>query len=179
MKFSKIIVLTFLSLFLMSASCDLNNSDVKNFKNSSDGVVQQQTEQLMSEANRQVGMPNITNFQEKKFLKQLYELRDQEDFICYAYLGNALEGSVGQYLGRCVGYGIPYSMQFSNPYKLGMVDGGEMNALNPYTITQPEPNGLFIPEGLNATFLMMLDENNEVRPVYVEQEIIVSPFKLH
>lgn len=40
-------------------------------------------------------------------------------------------------------------------------------------------NGLFMPQGLSATWLMMIDpQTNEPRPVYVEPEIIVSPFPL-
>ena len=43
---------------------------------------------------------------------------------------------------------------------------------------QAEPNGLFKPEGMSATWLIMLDENDEPHPMYVEPLIIVSPFKL-
>jgi hypothetical protein len=32
---------------------------------------------------------------------------------------------------------------------------------------------------LSATWLMMLDDKGEARPVYVEPAIIVSPFKLN
>ena len=133
----------------------------------------------MTNASRQLGMPAIKNFQEKKNLKMIYELCDQEKFICHAYLFNTMKGEVGQYLGKCVGYGIPYSTQFSNPNKFGTVDGGEYGARNPYTMPQAEPNGLFKPEGLSATWLMMIDpKDGKPRPVYVEPEIIVSPFKL-
>lgn len=44
---------------------------------------------------------------------------------------------------------------------------------------QSEPNGLFMPDSLSATWLMMIDpDTGEPRPVYVEPLIIVSPFKL-
>ena len=72
----------------------------------------------MQEASKQVGMPGIVNFQELKMLKELYELRDQENLICHAYLVNEINGKVGQYLGKCLGYGLPYSTQFSNPEKI-------------------------------------------------------------
>ena len=44
------------------------------------------TEKLMAEMHAQVGMPNITNFQEKKWAKMIFELRDKSDLITYAYL---------------------------------------------------------------------------------------------
>ena len=140
------------------------------------------TEQQMNEANHQVGYPAIKNFQEKKLMKLIYELRDQEDLICYAYLYNRNTGRVGQFLGKTIGYGIPYSTQYSNPQKPFKVTGrfGQYADDQAVTIGQPEPNGLFMPDGLSATWLIMLDpETNEPHPVYVEPEIIVSPFKLH
>ena len=71
-----------------------------------DNELQKKTEIAAAEANRQVGMPAIVNYQEKKLLKWIYELCDQENMICHAYLFNSLEGKVGQYLGKCRGYGI-------------------------------------------------------------------------
>lgn len=148
-------------------------------KPNADADIQKKTEIAMQEANRQTGIPAIINFQEKKNLKWIYELCDQENLICHAYLFNEMQGTIGQYLGECIGYGIPYSTQYSNPEKLGTVDGGEYGAINPYTLPQPEPNGLFKPEGLSATWLIMIDPaTKKPRPVYVEPMIIVSPFKL-
>lgn len=147
---------------------------------SADQVEAKQTEQLTMEAQKQVGMPAISNFQEKKTLKWIYELCDQADLMCHAYLFNEFKGEVGQYLGRCIGYGVPYSTQFSNPEILGFVDGGEYGARNPYNKPQAEPNGLFKPEGMSATWLIMINpETGEPTPMYVEPTIIVSQFKLH
>ena len=85
-----------------------------------------------------------------------------------------MTGEVGQYLGECIGYGIPYSTQFSNPEKRDW-----SNNYGYHSMPQAEPNGLFKPEGLSATWLIMVDpETGDPRPVYVEPEIIVSPFKL-
>ena len=155
---------------------------------SADLELAQQTEQAMQEANRETGYPAITNFQEKKVMKYIYELRDQENLVCHAYFFNELKGELGAYIGKCIGYGLPYSTQFSNPEKvvsyLAAVRGGTTNSLSYEgngvgTIPQPEPNGLFMPDGLSATWLLLIDpETNEPRPVYIEPAIVVSPFKL-
>jgi hypothetical protein len=162
----KKIILVLFVIGLLIAACDSTPS--------SDDIQKKQTEQLMSEANKQIGMPGIVNFQEKKNLKWIYELCDKEDFICHAYLFNEFKGEVGQYLGECIGYGIPYSTQFSNPEKhIWKSSHGYLS------LPQAEPNGLFKPEGLSATWLIMIDpDTKEPRPVYVEPTIIVSPFKL-
>lgn len=156
----------------------MSNSGCEGKKPTADAELQKKTEQSMKEANRQVGMPAIVNFQEKKLMKQIYELRDQENLICHAYLVNEMTGKVGQYLGKCIGYGLPYSTQFSNPDKIVQMDLGKHYGEG--TIPQSEPNGLFMPEGLSATWLLLIDpKTNDPRPVYIEPSIIVSPFKLH
>lgn len=178
----KLLTLGILTFLLISAeSCSIE----ENPKTSADKVEQQRTEIAMQESTRQVGHPAITWFQEKKLLKMVYEARDNEKLICHAYLVNHMTGKVGQYLGMCLGYGLPYSTQFSNPMRIEDTertgtannkyeDSGEIQIL-----PQPEPNGLFIPEGLSATWLFMLDGEGNPHPVYIEPEIIVSPFKLH
>lgn len=140
----------------------------------SDKVMRKQTETAMREANAQIGMPAIKNFQERKLAKMIFELRDREDLICYAYIVNVMRGEL-VFIGKCVGFGLPYSVQYTNPEKIatGSRQGG-------YTsLPQADPNGLFMPEGLSATWLMMIDGKGEPHPVYIEPQIIVSPFKLH
>lgn len=138
---------------------------------SSDTKMRHQTEQAMSEMNAQIGMPAIKNFQERKLAKMIFELRDQEKLITYAYIVN-LNGKL-IFLGKCIGFGLPYSVQYTNPMK--RLYGGRA-----ITLPQADPNGLFMPEGLSATWLMMIDpKTKKARPVYVEPEIMVSPFRLH
>lgn len=154
------------------ASCSV---DPNAFQNSDEQTAHKQ-EQIMKEANAELGMPAITNFQEKKLAKMIMEQRDREDLICYAYIVNQMTGKL-VFLGKCLGYGLPYSTQYTNPIKT--VDAWKSNGYCEQ-LPQADPNGLFMPEGLNATWLMMIDpENGEPRPVYLEPEIIVSPFKLH
>lgn len=161
----KKVILLFVSV-LFFVGCD-----TESYK-TSDQITQKKLEKTLSEAQRQTGLPSIKNFQEKKMLKMLYELRDQENLVCYAYLFNSMTGNVGQYLGKCIGYGLPASTQYSNPMK-------DHERTWNFAVPQAEPNGLFMPEGLSATWLMMIDhETNEPRPVYIEPQIIVSPFKL-
>lgn len=160
-----------LVLLVMSAvlivSCDNESNQ------SSDEVQKKKTAEMLKEANNQIGMPAIVNFQEKKLMKQIYELRDQEDLICFAYYLDMTGGK--HFLGKCIGYGIPYSTQFSNPVKT--VDTWRSNGFIEQ-LPQAEPNGLFMPNGLSATWLLLLDDEGEPHPIYIESEIIVSPFEL-
>lgn len=157
---------------LAMQSCDVNLEQHR----TSDKQISRSMEFSMREANSQLGMPSITNFQEKKLAKMIMEQRDREDLICYAYIVNHMTGKL-VFIGKCLGYGLPYSTQYTNPMKTvdAYKNGGYCEQL-----PQADPNGLFMPEGLSATWLMMIDpESGEPRPVYLEPEIIVSPFKLH
>ncbi|MHA2179842.1 MAG: hypothetical protein ACXAAH_00310 [Promethearchaeota archaeon] len=157
-------ILLFLILIIVLFSC-VNHS-------SSDSELAEKTEEIMSEINTQVGMPNISNFYEKKLLKMLYELRDDSELICYAYFFNEREGKIGDFIGKCIGFGLPYAVQYSNPEK-------KTGRKWPDKLPQAEPNGLFMPDSLSATWLMLINpETNEPQPVYIEPLIIVSPFPL-
>ena len=163
-------------IYLLLITISIMSCEMKNQKKDADAVMQEQTKKALSEANKQIGMPAIVNFQERKLMKTILELRDDENLICYAYLYDRNNGTVGQFLGKCLGFGLPYSVQYTNPEKIvhdNNYQGGSFG-----TIPQADPNGLFMPIGLSATWLMLLDKKGKPHPVYVEPEIIVSPFKL-
>lgn len=125
-------------------------------------------EDLMQKASEEVGMPNITEFTEKKMAKMIWEMRDDADLITYSYITN-MEGEF-IYLGQSVGYGLPYSTQYTNPEQYHT--GGA-------TLPQADPNGLYSGDGLSSTWVMLVDEKTgDVAPVYVEQELFVSTTKL-
>lgn len=140
-------------------------------KSSSDARQAAETNKRLDEADRQIGMPDITRFTERKLAKDILELRDKE-FTTYCYIVN-LNGEL-IFLGEAIGYGLPYSVQFTNPERVERVRLEEYQ-----TLPQADPNGLFMPDGLSATWIMLKGPDGKVHPVYIEPEIIVSPFKLH
>jgi len=145
---------------------------------SSDKSTAQQMEQLLKEGERQTGLPAITNFTEKRMVKWLYELRDQPNYRTYTYIVTM----TGKLVKICdsVGYGINASIQYSNPEKVvstrNMTSTAGPDVIN---MPQAEPNALFMPEGLAATYVMCVNEgSDDVKAVYIEPEIIVSPIEL-
>ena len=108
----------------------------------------------------------------------IYELCDREDLICFAYIKSDYQGKL-MYIGKCIGFGVPFSAQYTNPDKVVDDPHGSWDA-GGKVIPQADPNGLYMPTASSATWLMMIDpKTNEPRPVYIEPEIVVSPFKLH
>ncbi len=162
--------LILLVVFTTLLSCGLETRET------ADQIQKRQTEQSLQEANKQIGMPSIVNFQERKLFKMILELRDQENLITYCYLVNERNGSIGQFLGKGIGYGIPASTQYTNPQKIAVKNAN----YGTETLPQADPNGLFMPTSSDATWYMLIDKKTgKPRPVYIEPKIIVSPFKLH
>ena len=147
---------------------------VEDKQQSADQKQAKNTRQALAEADRQIGMPDITRFTERKLAKDILELRDKE-IATYCYIVN-LNGEL-IFIGEALGFGLPYSVQYTNPEYVAherFHDGGSFG-----TLPQADPNGLFMPGGLSATWVMLKGPDGKVRPVYMEPEIIVSPFPLH
>lgn len=165
-SFYVLIITTIMVIAMSNSSCERTVS--------SNDLLAQKQEQLMVEANAEIGMPAIKNFQERKLMKMILELRDQENLVCYAYIIPEMTGKP-VFLGKCIGYGLPYATQYTNPMKTESSYQGGFEIL-----PQADPNGLFMPASADGTWLMMIDPNtNEPRPVYCEPKVLVSPFKLN
>jgi hypothetical protein len=138
---------------------------------SSDYTQREQQERILQEGTAQTGMPAIKNFRERKLLKQIIEMRDQDGLVTYTYTVPETTGRP-VFLCNSIGYGLPAATQYTNPQKFERISG--------VVIPQADPNGLFSPESAEGTWVMCSDPSGtgKTRPVYVEPRIIVSPFKL-
>lgn len=174
----KTLVFSLLAIFAITmTSCEA--------KQNSDSQMAEEMENLIKAGNDAVGVPAISKFFEKSMVKYIYELCDDPNLICHAYFYNQMTGDIGRYIGPVIGYGIPYSAQFSSPLKYSGVstpkivnDGGRDWTYGYEMVPQAEPNGIFKPEGLSATWLIMVKDGKPY-PAYIEPEICVFPFKMH
>lgn len=139
----------------------------------SDSIQRAQGEKLLQEATAQTGMPSLVNFRERKLLKDILEMRDQDGLVTYTYVFNELQGKP-VFICNSIGYGIPYATQYTNPQK-PLYDYRDSSI-----IAQADPNGLFSPASAEGTWVQCSDpmKAGAVRTVYIEPRIIVSPFKL-
>lgn len=130
-----------------------------------------QQERILQEGTAQTGMPAIKNFRERKLMKQIIEMRDQDGLVTYTYTVPETTGRP-VFLCNSIGYGLPAATQYTNPEKFERMTGT--------TLPQADPNGLFSPDSAEGTWVMCADPDGsgKTRPVYVEPRIIVSPFKL-
>ena len=94
------------------------------------------TDELKDQISNMYGYPDVSNFFEYSQLKEIYEMRDNPNLVCYWYTKNDMSGK-WVYQGTCIGYGIPYSASITAPESLQRLQyvGWERLPL-------AEPNGL-------------------------------------
>jgi hypothetical protein len=133
-------------------------------------IERKKQEELSLQAVQQVGMPAIVNFAEKRMMKDIMELRDQ-NVATTTYL----VGMNNQLTKLCtsIGYGLPYATQYTNPQKPVYEVHGNI------TLPQADPNGLYSPASADGTWVLCVDKKDgKAKPVFIEPRIIVSPIEL-
>lgn len=142
----------------------------------------QATRTSMDAADREIGMPRIANYAQRKLLKNAYEDMDQTT-LTYVYTQSAVDG-LFVCLGQSVGYGVSLGTSFTAPtypqYIRTPYGDGESSASGAvYEQAQPEPNGLYMPEAGSATIVNLIDPSNGVaHTALIEPDVITSPNKL-
>lgn len=137
---------------------------------SSDQKQNRAQEQMNMQAVNAVGMPAITNYAEKRALKEILELRDRAVSTYTYYLD--LQGNL-HFLCHSVGFGISAATQYTNPQKIDYSSHGVA------VISQADPNGLYSPAASEGTYVLCLNpETKSPSPLYVEPRIIVSQWDL-
>jgi len=154
-------------LALGLSACDMPST--------SDQKQHQAQEQISQHSNMVAGMPAVTNFFEKKLLKTIIEMRDDPKLNTYTYITD-LNGHLHL---RCnsIGYGIPYATQYTNPMR--PAQAYETHETGNITLPQADPNGLFSPQSAEGTWVLCKNpKSDDVKPVYFEDRVTVSPFPL-
>jgi hypothetical protein len=156
------LVLAILAACALLTACDQSPTSTQ--------IERRKQEELSMQAVTQVGMPAITNFAEKRMMKDILELRDQ-NVATTTYITD-MNGKLHK-LCNSIGYGLPYATQYTNPQRV-TYDSAHGSAVIP----QADPNGLYSPASADGTWVLCVDAKGKARPVYVEPHVIVSPMPL-
>lgn len=132
---------------------------------SSTTIERRKQEEMNMQAVTSVGMPAITNFAEKRMMKDILELRDQ-NVATITYVSD-MNGRLHK---RCnsIGYGLPYATQYTNPQRI-TYDSGHL-----ITLPQADPNGLYSPASAEGTWVLCVNKQGKARPVYIEDRVTIS-----
>jgi len=135
-------------------------------------IERQKQGEMSLQAITQVGMPAIVNFAEKRMMKDILEIRDQDVATTTYIVG--MNGDLHK-LCNSVGYGLPYATQYTNPQMpQRTTDGGSI-----YVLPQADPNGLYSPASADGTWVQCVDpKSGKPKVIYVEPRVIVSPIPL-
>jgi hypothetical protein len=143
------------------------------------------TMQLTEQASTVIGVPAIKNFAEKRQLKAIYELRDTANLVTYTYTIDMAGKRHKVCPSTSVGFGIPYSTQYTAPKALRAgkpmwPDGTQYSASgHTYEADQPEPNGLYMPQQADGTWVLCLHPNGkDLAPTYIEPHVVVYLFEM-
>lgn len=140
------------------------------------------TRTSMDAADREIGMPRITNFSQRKLLKNAYEDMDQTT-LTYVYTQSAYDGKF-ICLGQAVGYGVSMGTSFTAPTYPQYIwtktrTGDDVKSGGIYEQAQPEPNGLYMPDAGAATIVNLIEPTTgRARTAIIEPNVITSPSKL-
>ena len=152
---------------ILGMSCLMTACDVKE---TSTQIERRKQEELSLQGVQSVGMPSITNFAEKRMMKDIIELRDQ-NVATYVYITD-MNGRLHK-VCNAVGYGLPYATQYTNPMRISDYSHGVV------AIPQADPNGLYSPASADGTWVLCVDaKSGKPKPVYIEPRVIVSPIAL-
>jgi hypothetical protein len=131
-------------------------------------------EELSLRAVESVGMPAIINFAEKRMMKDILELRDQ-NVATTTYIVD-MNGNLHK-ICDSVGYGLPYATQYTAPQRVAR--GFETPEHGNITLPQADPNGLYSPASAEGTWVLCIDhDSKKAKPLYIEPRVIVSPIQL-
>lgn len=120
-----------------------------------------------NEAYARHGTPTMTNYQEYGMAVHIQELRDRENLPTYTYTIN--KDGERRLLCESTGFPLPYSTQTTAPSKVHH----DIHGLA--VVPQAEPNGLYLPDNVDATWVNCVGDGGESEIFYVEERIMATP----
>jgi len=140
------------------------------YQASSDEIQNAKQEELSKQGVESVGLPAIKNFQEKRLMKDILEMRDNPNLRTYTYT----QDMNGRFHKICdsIGYGLPYATQYTSPQK-------ESDHSYQLALPQADPNGLYSPPSADGTWVLCkVPGKDKLEPQYIEPHVIVTTFPL-
>jgi len=135
-----------------------------------DEIQNRKQEEMSKQGVESVGLPAIKNFQEKRLMKDILEMRDDPKLATYTYTQD-MNGHVHK-ICNSIGYGLPYATQYTSPQK-------ESDHSYQLALPQADPNGLYSPVSADGTWVLCkVPGTDKLEPQYIEPHILVTTFPL-
>ena len=135
-----------------------------------DEIQNRKQEEMSKQGVESVGLPAIKNFQEKRLMKDILEMRDDPKLVTYTYTQD-MNGHVHK-ICNSIGYGLPYATQYTSPQK-------ESDHSYQLALPQADPNGLYSPVSADGTWVLCkVPGKDKLEPQYIEPHILVTTFPI-
>ena len=158
-----ICVLVMLSLMFISAGC---LEDEQNSAERTDREDVNRQQELYQDVQP---IPFFDYSIPRDVLIQIYQVVTTEARSTYSVI-TSMTGEV-IYAGASVGYAIPADTQLTNPLK---PDGSMSDGTT--TVEQAEPNGLFSSKNTDGTWVLFVNADGTISPIYTEQKVTTFPY---
>ena len=103
---------------------------------------------------------------------QIYNVVTQEARNTYTVI-ESITGET-KFHGPSLGYGLPADMSLTNPLQTAY----SRHLSNGEVIEQAEPNGLFSSKNTDGTWVLFVDINGDITPIYTEHKVTTYPFAM-
>ncbi len=162
MKMKKSILLVMLAL--VAAMCFGSGGASSNSEVRDKAIVQNQQQHYQ----KVHALPFFDYSIPRDIYTQIYEVVTQKAYVTYT----VIESITGEtfFHGPSIGYGIPADTSLTNP--LQTYKGYESIT----TIEQAEPNGLFSSKNTDGTWVLFVQGDGSVTPIYTEHKVTTFPF---
>ena len=103
-------------------------------------------------------------------MTQIYDVVTTRAYTTYT----VIESITGEtfFHGPSIGYGIPADTSLTNPIKTDRTTGGSWDTV----VEQAEPNGLFSSKNTDGTWVLFVQMDGSITPIYTEHKVTTFPF---
>jgi len=103
-------------------------------------------------------------------LIQIYDVVTTKAYTTYTII-TSMTGETF-YEGNSIGYALPVDTSLTNPLKSDYYSSGSV------TLEQAEPNGLYSSKNTDGTWVLFLQEDGTIAPVYTELKVSTFPYSV-
>ncbi|NQT49171.1 hypothetical protein HQ571_00600 [Candidatus Kuenenbacteria bacterium] len=101
---------------------------------------------------------------------QIYNVVTQEARNTFTVIETVT--GVTKFRGASIGYGIPADTSLTNPLKPAYKRANNQGEI----VGQAEPNGLYSSVNTDGTWVLFVDSNGDITPIYTEHKATTFPF---
>jgi len=127
----------------------------------------QQQEDVAKRAQDEVGIYQPTNFTRKRLANRIGQMLDSPNLATISY-AQGLDGKL-RCIGHTIGFPLPGATQTTSPQKWERIPTAVNAGVS--LVPQAEPDQLFYPSSMDATWIVLVNSKGVAAPAYFEGHV--------